>query len=123
MKAQVPVHNPGLRILIVSNQVAGANGVVNPVLQRMMASLSKDPRVASADFAPFSKGNPLGTMRQIARAARSHDIIHVHFGGIYSFLVSSSVKSKYNNNVYPFFELPFSLGIYFGFIFPSTIKL
>ena len=91
MKAQVPVHNPGLRILIVSNQVAGANGVVNPVLQRMMASLSKDPRVASTDFAPFSKGNPLGTMRQIARAARSHNIIHVHFGGIYSLLVWLSV--------------------------------
>lgn len=91
MKGQKPNNNPDFRILIVSNQVAGTNGVVNPVLQRMTSSLSKDPRVTSANFAPFSKGNPFGSMRLIARTARSHDIIHVHFGGLYSLLVWFSV--------------------------------
>jgi len=80
-------NNAGIRILIVSNQVAGNDGVVNPVLQRMMTSLERDDRVAAANFAPFSKGNPLATMRGIAQQARRHDIVHVHFGGMYALLV------------------------------------
>ncbi len=82
------IHNVfHMKILIVSNQVCNPKIVGNPILYRMKESLARDERVETVDFERFRNRKPLKSLLAIARAARCHDIVHVHFGGIYSLLV------------------------------------
>ena len=76
-----------MRILIISNQHAEDGAIGNPVLQRMIASLRKDNRVIEVNFAHFGRGSIAASLRHIAAEARHHDLIHVHFGGLYALLV------------------------------------
>ena len=78
---------PSVSVLLISNQVRNAEGVGNPILERMTRSLRKDKRVLAAHFTPFLKGSPFLSLRRIAKEARRHDVAHVHFGGLYALLV------------------------------------
>ena len=76
-----------MKILLISNQSGTVRVIGNPILSRMLTSLRKDPRVEQADFAPFRKRHRLQSLRDMRRAARQCDIVHVHFGGMYAILV------------------------------------
>lgn len=76
-----------MKILLVSNQACNPNVVGNPILHRMKMSLSNDRRVDAVDFVRFRSRKPFKSLREISHEARQHDIVHVHFGGIYSLLV------------------------------------
>lgn len=84
-----------MRILLVSNQGGGNNGVGNPIMHRMVNALTEDQRVDKVEF--FHVTNSIKSIWQIRKKASDFDIIHIHFGGIYaliiwSFLIGLSVK-------------------------------
>lgn len=76
-----------MRVLLVSNQACNPHVVGNPILHRMKMSLCNDNRVENVDFVRFRSKSPIKTLMEIRREAKQHDIVHVHFGGIYSLLV------------------------------------
>ena len=76
-----------MRILLVSNQACNPNVVGNPILHRMKMSLSNDKRVETVDFVKFRSKKPLKSLMEIRHEARQHNIVHVHFGGLYSLMV------------------------------------
>lgn len=76
-----------MRILLISNQTGDEKTVGNPILQRMLRSLKKKSIVEEAHFAPFLKSSLWASLREISRQSRCHDLVHVHFGGIYALLV------------------------------------
>ncbi|MBO4851503.1 MAG: hypothetical protein J5529_11505 [Prevotella sp.] len=79
--------NQLVSVLLISNQVRNAEGVGNPIIERMTRSLNRDKRISTAHFEPFLKGNTVASLRRIAKEARRHDVAHVHFGGLYALLV------------------------------------
>ena len=77
----------GMKVLLVSNQNGDGKSIGNPILYRMMCTMREDERIEQVDFMPFKTGKTFSSLRQIAKAGRSYDLIHVHFGGIYALLV------------------------------------
>ena len=76
-----------MRILLVSNQACNPDVVGNPILHRMKMSLCNDKRVETVDFVRFRSKKPIKSLMEIRHEARQHDIVHVHFGGLYSLMV------------------------------------
>lgn len=74
-----------MRVLIVSNNYPHPDIPINPIVQRIVEATRLDSRVASVEFVPFT--NSVSDFIKIRRAANKCDVIHVHFGGIYAFLV------------------------------------
>ena len=76
-----------MRVLLVSNQACNPDVVGNPILHRMKLSLCNDKRVDAVDFVRFRSKKPFKSLMEIRREARQHDVVHVHFGGLYSLMV------------------------------------
>lgn len=74
-----------MRILLVSNEYSKPGRVGNPIINRIQEALKNNIRVDDVVFVPFR--NTLGSFSDIREAAKSVDVIHVQFGGLYAFLV------------------------------------
>lgn len=74
-----------MRVLLVSNQRANAQGVGNPIMYRMLKSLRNDRRIERSDFFPFY--NALSSFLRLRNKAKHYDIVHIHFGGLYALLI------------------------------------
>ena len=74
-----------MNIALVSNQRQNAQGIGNPIMYRMRDSLVRDDRVSEVVFVPFD--NSIKSLRNIRRAAKTADILHVHFGGLYAVII------------------------------------
>lgn len=73
------------RILLISNQCPNKNGVGNPIMMRMQKALASNERISKVDFLPFH--NNISSLFSIRRTAKNYDIIHIHFGGLYSLII------------------------------------
>ncbi len=73
-----------MKVLLVSNQKLNAQGVGNPIMYKMVDSLSRAEGVEQATFAPFYK--TFSFIRSLRKQAVDHDIIHIHFGGMCALL-------------------------------------
>lgn len=74
-----------MKILLVSNQHPNEQGVGNPIMYRMRNALQEDERVDKVEFVPFY--NSLSVIKNIRRAARQYDVVHIHFGGLYALIL------------------------------------
>ncbi len=74
-----------MRIILISNQKKNEHGIGNPIMYRMLNALKQDNRVVSAEFIPFN--NSLSSFFTIRNKAKNADIVHIHFGGIYAFMI------------------------------------
>lgn len=74
-----------MKVLIVSNEYTKPGRIGNPIIGRIMNSLSQHAEVGSVSFCPFR--NKLSSFGEIRRAARQADIVHIQFGGLYAFLI------------------------------------
>ena len=74
-----------MRILIVSNEYQRPGMVGNPIIQRIIHSLERNKEVERVDFCPFR--NDFRSFCDIRKAAKVVDVIHIQFGGLYSFLI------------------------------------
>ena len=74
-----------MRILIISNEYPHPDRPHNPIIQRIVAATAADERVESVEFVPFT--NRFSDFGKIRSAAKRSDLIHIHFGGAYAFLV------------------------------------
>ena len=73
------------KILLVSNQCPDKNGIGNPIITRMQNALASNERISKVDFVPFH--NNISSLLKIRRLARQYDVVHVHFGGMYSLAI------------------------------------
>lgn len=76
---------PNLKILLVSNEYSHSGRIGNPIIYRIQDALIRCKEVGSVNFVPFT--NSLKDFRKIRAAAKSADVIHVQFGGLYAFLI------------------------------------
>lgn len=74
-----------LKILLVSNEYSRPGRMGNPIIYRIQDSLRRCEGVESVVFVPFT--NSFKDFRKIRAAAKSADVIHVQFGGLYAFLI------------------------------------
>lgn len=74
-----------MKVLLVSNQHPNENGVGNPIMYRMRNALQEDERVDKVEFVPFY--NSLGAIKDIRKAAKCYDVVHIHFGGLYALIL------------------------------------
>lgn len=74
-----------MKILVSSNEYPRTSKPYNPIVSRIVAAIREDERVESVDFVPFT--NRLVDFLKIRRAAKKVDLIQIHFGGIYAFLI------------------------------------
>lgn len=74
-----------MKVLVVSNQHPNEQGVGNPIMYRMRNALHEDERIDKVEFHPFY--NNLGAIKQIRKAAKDYDLVHVHFGGLYALII------------------------------------
>lgn len=84
-----------MKVLLISNQHSNKDGVGNPIMYRMQNALRFDERIDCVEFLPFY--NSLGAFSKVRNAAKSFDIVHVHFGGLYALMIWCAligVKSK-----------------------------
>lgn len=73
------------KILLISNQYLNKNGVGNPIMMRMQKALASNKRILKVDFLQFR--NNILSLLSIRRTAKKYDIIHIHFGGLYSLVL------------------------------------
>lgn len=74
-----------MKVLLVSNQKRKENGNGNPIMYRLQDALNNNPDIDLADFIPF--GNKLMDYIRIRRNVKLCDVLHVHFGGIYTLVL------------------------------------
>ena len=74
-----------MKILLVSNQGYGDNGIGNPIMYRMKKALSKDVRIDEVEFLVVK--NSIGSFFKVRNIAKKYDIVHIHFGGLYALLI------------------------------------
>lgn len=74
-----------MKVLLISNQHPNQDGIGNPIMYRMQNALRFDERIDNVDFFPFC--NTIGTFSKVRKAAKSFDIIHIHFGGLYALMI------------------------------------
>ncbi len=74
-----------MRILIVSNEYQRPGKICNPIIGRIIHSLESVKEVDQVDFCPFK--NTIKSFYDIRKAAKKVDVIHIQFGGLYSFLI------------------------------------
>lgn len=74
-----------MKVLLVSNQHPNENGVGNPIMYRMRNALQEDERVDKVEFVPFY--NSLEAIKDIRKAAKCYDVVHIHFGGLYALIL------------------------------------
>lgn len=74
-----------MKIILVSNQRRNINGIGNPIMYRMCESIQRDKRVSDVEFIPFE--NTLSSLFKIRRKAKTANIIHIHFGGLYVLII------------------------------------
>lgn len=74
-----------MRILLVSNQHSNKEGIGNPIMYRMKNALEKDNRIEEVVFEPAH--NTIKAMNKIRNKAKSFNVVHIHFGGIYALLI------------------------------------
>ena len=72
-----------MKVLIISNEFDKPNRLGNPIIGRIIRSLESNPVVERVDFCPFK--NRLSIFSDVRDAAKKVDIIHIQFGGLYSF--------------------------------------
>ena len=74
-----------MRILLLSNQGMKDGIVGNPIMLRMRDALKNDSRVE--DVLMLRCKHPFSVREELAKKARSADVIHIHFGGVYALVV------------------------------------
>lgn len=74
-----------ITILVVSNEYPRPYRPSNPIVQRLIAGMRSDERVEHVEFVPFT--NNITDFGKIRKAAKKSDVLQIHFGGIYAFLV------------------------------------
>lgn len=74
-----------MRVLLISNQHPGKDGIGNPIMFRMLKALKQDSRIENVIFFPFT--NSIKTLFEIRKKAKEFDIVHIHFGGLYAFAI------------------------------------
>lgn len=70
-----------MKILIVSNQIKPDGEVGNPILKRMGTSMCRDQRVEAVEY--ISVKYTWSGLAAIREKAKTVDVCHVHFGGLY----------------------------------------
>lgn len=73
------------RILLISNQRPNANGIGNPIMTRMTKAFASEAEQLKVDFIPFE--NSFANLLKIRKESKRHDIVHVHFGGLYALII------------------------------------
>lgn len=81
-----------MKVLIVSNQGLNKDGIGNPILYRMTASIAKDNRIDNIKFQPVS--NSISSFFQIRKIVKNYDLIHIHFGGLYALILRGLLIGK-----------------------------
>jgi teichuronic acid biosynthesis glycosyltransferase TuaC len=74
-----------MKILLISNEYTRPGRICNPIIGRIIRSLESNLEVESVNFCPFK--NQFRNFYEIRKAAKKVDIIHIQFGGLYSFLI------------------------------------
>lgn len=74
-----------MKILLVSNECYTLGKIGNPIIGRIIQSLSHNQIVERVDFCHFS--NHFSDFVKIRKVAKLSDIIHVQFGGLYALLI------------------------------------
>ncbi len=74
-----------MRVLLISNQHPNDKGVGNPIMYRMRNALMRDDRIEKVEFIPFY--NKISIFSHIRQTAKKYNNIHVHFGGLYAFMI------------------------------------
>lgn len=74
-----------MKVLLLSNQGMREGMIGNPILLRTRDALLSDPHVEEVYM--LRCNNPFSVMSEMRKKAKEVDIIHVHFGGVYSLIV------------------------------------
>ena len=74
-----------MKILYISNQSFNSNKPSNPIINNMIVALLNNPKVDNVDFISFKY--TFDCLSQIFKNKNNYNIVHVHFGGLYAFLV------------------------------------
>ena len=74
-----------MKILYISNQGFNESKPGNPVIHNLIISLRNNSKVKDIDFIKFNF--TISCLRKIIISKNNYNIIHVHFGGFYAFLV------------------------------------
>lgn len=78
-----------MKVLLVSNEYPRPGIPGNPIIGRLRKSIEACSEVETADFCPFT--NKFSDFKKIRSAAKTADIVHIQFGGLYALLVWMSL--------------------------------
>lgn len=74
-----------MKILLLSNQGMTDNIIGNPIMLRMRDTLKEDSRIEEVKMLRCK--DPFKVRKELRSIAKEVDVIHLHFGGAYAFVV------------------------------------
>lgn len=74
-----------MKILLLSNQGMTDNIIGNPIMLRMRDTLKEDSRIEEVKMLRCKE--PFKVRKELRSIAKEVDVIHLHFGGVYAFVV------------------------------------
>ena len=74
-----------MKVLLLSNQGMTDNIIGNPIMLRMRDTLKEDSRIEEVKMLRCK--DPFKVRKELRSIAKEVDVIHIHFGGAYAFVV------------------------------------
>lgn len=74
-----------MKILLISNEYPRLGRMGNPIIDRLKKALESDDRIDTVIFCPFT--NKISDFGHIRKVAKTVNVIHIQFGGLYALLV------------------------------------